>query len=101
MKRYSFRKTGKPTTVHVSWLGDKLCADNVMYHMRQYGPCTFEGWDSRAHGRKTMNTATIKFTDCQNAQSALSVRHVKIENEDEEMVPAKLSWQLSAETSLL
>ena len=101
MKRYRFRKTFQPTTVYVSWIVNKLCADNVYHHMQRYGPCTFEDWDVQSLGKKAWNTATIEFTDSQDAQRALSAKHVEIENDDKQMVPAEFSWQLSAETSLL
>ena len=93
-------KTFQPTTVYVSWIVNKLCADDVYHHMQRYGPCTFEDWDVQSLGKKAWNTATIKFTDFQDAQRALSAKHVQIENDDKQMVPAELSWQLSAETSL-
>ena len=101
MKRYSFWMTGRPTTVYVSWYRNNLCADDVIYHMQRWGTCTFEDWDSHTHHQKTKQTATIKFNDYVDARRALSVRNVKIENEDEEMVPAKLSGQLSAETTFV
>ena len=88
------------TTVYVIWQGSSLCADDVVNHMREYGPCTFEDWDVQSLCKKAWNTATIEFTDSHDAQRALSAKHVEIKNDDKQMVPAELSWQLSAETSL-
>ena len=95
------KKIGQPaTTVYVIWQGSSLCADDVVNHMREYGPCTFEDWDVQSLCKKAWNTATIEFTDSHDAQRALSAKHVEIKNDDKQMVPAELSWQLSAETSL-
>ena len=88
------------TTVYVIWQGSSLCADDVVNHMREYGPCTFEDWDVQSLCKKAWNTATIEFTDSHDAQRALSAKHVEIKNDGKQMVPAELSWQLSAETSL-
>ena len=95
------KKIGQPaTTVYVIWQGSSLSADDVVNHMREYGPCTFEDWDVQSLCKKAWNTATIEFTDSHDAQRALSAKHVEIKNDDKQMVPAELSWQLSAETSL-
>ena len=77
MKRYKFKKTFQPTTIHVSWIREKLSAENVLDHMGQYGPCMLEDWDFPGH------TATIKYEDPQDAQRALSAK-----DEDVKMVPA-------------
>ena len=87
MKRYKFKKTFQPTTIHVSWIWENLSAKDVLDHMGQYGPCMLEDWDFPGH------TATIKYEDPQDAQRALSAK-----DEDVKMVPAKFPWQLSAET---
>ena len=78
MKRYKFKKTFQPTTIHVSWIWENLSAEIVLEHMGQYGPCMLEDWDFPGH------TATIKYEDPQDAQRALSAK-----DEDVKMVPAE------------
>ena len=67
--------------------------------MSEYGQCTFDDWHSRGQGRSEKNTVTIEYTDHEDAHRALCAKRIQIKNDDGLMVPAELSWQLSAETS--
>jgi hypothetical protein len=98
MKRYRFLKKDESTTVYVSWQGSSLCADDVVNHMREYGPCTLDDWDFQKHGRAQRNTATIEYTNPKDAERAESFKRIQIENDEKEFVPAEISWQMSAVT---
>jgi hypothetical protein len=99
MKKYSFRRTSRRKQVCVSWQlsqgGENLCAGYVQRRMHEYGPCTFADWEDT--GQESV--AKILYHNLSDAQQAVKAKRIQIENEDSEMVPANLSWQLSAERS--